>query len=71
MMAMKLVQTQVWGAWLYEGVLLPGESVPQHGWKLLEVLPGRYTKAPIGMKPLEGQVLVLMQGEHADVITPD
>lgn len=68
---MKTIQTRVYGAWLYEGHYQDGQDVPALGWKLLRMLEGQYDDAPAGMAPNRDQVLLLMHGETATVITPD
>ena len=64
-------QSKVYGAWLYQGAYTDGQDVPGYGWRLIGVRPGKFAAAPEGMKPKRGQVLLLMQGESATVITPE
>ena len=61
----------VYGAWLFKGQWDGKSAPPQEGWELLKVVPGRFTDAPEGLEPGPGQVLMLGQGAHTMVITPE
>ena len=64
------LRMQVYGAWLYRGTWDGVTPPPGEDWKLLNMKPGRYQKPPKGMEPQSGQVLLLMQGDKALVVTP-
>ena len=65
----EILRMQVYGAWLFRGKWDGKTPPPGEDWKLLRMQPGRFDQAPKDMLPKRGQVLLLMHGEHCDVLT--
>ena len=71
---------RIYGAWLYNVPVgedtiesleaVPG-GVPGDDWRLLKMVPGRFSECPKVLTPQKGQVTLLGQGEHMIAVTPE